>query len=178
MGIRKRIIRGKVAELLSQANISGAPVDPSKVAELLSLAINPQPADDDISGCLLRKEGGSVIGVNSKHSASRQRFTIAHEIGHFLFHRGESVHLDRANSFQVNFRDQDSSTGMYLEEREANFFAAELLMPREFLAAEIGVIDLSADDDVAMRNLADRFGVSMQALTFRLANLGLLTPSL
>jgi Zn-dependent peptidase ImmA (M78 family) len=70
-------------------------------------------------------------------------------------------------------RDDVSSQGIDEAEREANFFAASLLMPKEFLEA-----DLAAEDDVDLldddflRNLARKYGVSTQALVNRLKNLG------
>ena len=49
----------------------------------------------------------AVIGVNSAHHINRQRFTIAHELGHFCLHKGKDVHIDR--SFRVNRRDKRSA---------------------------------------------------------------------
>ncbi len=62
-------------------------------------------------------------------STVRQRFTIAHELGHFFLHRASStVFVDAAPIF---FRDESSSNGSQREEIEANAFAAELLMPED-----------------------------------------------
>ena len=61
------------------------------------------------------------------------------------------------------------------EEKEANLFAAELLMPVRFLDRDIrniGSLDLIDEDVVAA--LAEKYGVSTQAMTFRLAYLGYL----
>lgn len=177
MAIRKKLIRSQVEELLSQIEQNAPPVVLERVAEALNLEIRYQPDASDISGCLIRKDGRGIIGVNPSQHPNRRRFTIAHEIGHFILHKGAEIHLDRVPSFRVNFRDADSSTGMYQDEIEANFFAAELLMPARFLTNEFEAIDLSADDDTTMQNLASRYGVSVQALTYRLINLGLLPQS-
>ncbi len=70
------------------------------------------------------REGGT-IRVKAGMNSGRRRFTIAHEIGHFLLHPREGLEKsDTSASFTVW---KDAS-----EEAEANIFAAELLMP-EFL---------------------------------------------
>ncbi|USK87293.1 ImmA/IrrE family metallo-endopeptidase [Peribacillus asahii] len=53
------------------------------------------------------------ISVNKNHSRQRQRFTIAHELGHFLLHKGTAIHVDR--NFRVNFRNGASSQATDLE---------------------------------------------------------------
>lgn len=79
--------------------------------------------------------------------------------------------MDR--EFRVRLRDDVSSQGTDEAEREANFFAASLLMPREFLEADLAkeeYVDL-LDDDL-LRALGKKYGVSTQALVNRLKNLG------
>jgi Zn-dependent peptidase ImmA (M78 family) len=70
----------------------------------------------------------------------------------------------------------ESSRGEDDEEREANLFAAELLMPAALLKEELRGknFDLLGNDDFLER-LAKKYKVSVQALTFRLANLGYIT---
>jgi len=65
-------------------------------------------------------------------------------------------------------------------EREANLFAAELLMPARFLRADERIAKLDLLDEEAtglLKEVADEYGVSVQALTYRLANLGLIDES-
>ena len=73
--------------------------------------------------------------VRPKGRQPRQRFTIAHEIGHFLLHTDEDVHIDEKRP--IGRRDDLSSQAVDACEIEANQFAAELLMPeslvREFV---------------------------------------------
>ena len=79
--------------------------------------------------------------------------------------------MDR--EFRVRLRNDVSSQGTDVAEREANFFAASLLMPREFLEADLAkeeYVDL-LDDDL-LRTLGKKYGVSTQALVNRLKNLG------
>jgi Zn-dependent peptidase ImmA (M78 family) len=121
---------------------------------------------------LVVKGEHAIIGVNEAHHLNRQRFTLAHELGHFLLHHSaSSVFIDASPVF---FRDETSSDGSKLQEIEANTFAAELLMPEELLRKFINNQPLDAFDERAVRRLAAQFGVSAQALTIRLTRLGLI----
>lgn len=77
--------------------------------------------------------------------------------------------------FQIQLRDGNSSKGESEEEKEANLFAAELLMPGHFIErdlAEAEAFDLESDAKVS--KLAEAYEVSSRAMTFRLAYLGYL----
>ena len=74
------------------------------------------------------------------------------------------------------FRNSDSSTGEILQEREANAFAAALLMPKYLVKEEIEDLNLSFDqDDKSVEQLAKKFKVSSQSMMFRLSNLNYFT---
>src|SRR5207247_3101306 len=110
-----------------------------------------------------------IIGVNSPHAPVRQRFTIAHELGHAVLHAREGIHLDQA--FRLRFRDQTSAMAIDPEEIDANSFAAELLMPADEVQAWLSA-GIDMNDDQAVRRVARHFGVSQQAMTYRVVNLG------
>ena len=149
------------------------PVDVEAIAMAQGVAIYRQDLEDSVSGVLVVKNGRGVIGVNEGHHPNRQRFSIAHELGHYLLHPDAgSVFVDRSPVF---FRDKTSSEGVEEQEIDANAFAAELLMPEEDLKAQLDGRPIDAFDDVSVRRLATRFGVSAQALTIRLTNLDLVT---
>lgn len=155
-----------VDEMLSaEAGIS-APVPVERLVRERGIAIRRGPLDDDVSGLLVRQGPSATIGVNDTQSVLRQRFTIAHEFGHFLLHEGMVEHVDRG--YRVNFRNQESSMARDVEEIEANFFAASLLMPTRLLD-EAGAVD-AVDDDEKVKDLARRFQVSRHAMSLRLAN--------
>lgn len=110
-----------------------------------------------------------VIAVNSAQHENRQRFTIAHELGHFLLHRGTKLHFDE--DFRIDYRDATSSDATKREEIEANAFAAALLMPRRILMRDW--LRLAPDDKEisdAIRTLAKRYRVSQKAMELRLVN--------
>ena len=125
--------------------------------------------DNDLSGFISKDENGYFICVNENHPATRQQFTIAHEIGHLVLHQnlvdndellpttyklgvGIKTGLARSNSFM--------SSEYRKTETEANKFAAELLMPtEEFIKAANECDDLN--------ELANRFNVSVGAASIR-----------
>jgi len=182
MTVRKKKIRGLVRHILKEAGVTEAPVPVEHLVRAQGAELRMQglevPDSSNISGFLYREHGKAIIGVNAAHHPNRQRFTVAHELGHLLLHgaadgiRVDDVHVDRS----FHLRSQLSSEGTDPAEREANFFAAELLMPEHFLRAEALSFDLV--DDAAAKDLAKRYGVSVQAMMIRLANLGILKSDL
>lgn len=164
------IVRG----LLEQYKISQPPVPVEALARSLGAPVRYSPFEGDISGMVFRDADRIVIGVNSLHHPNRQRFTIAHEIGHMLLHKGVEVHVDR--TFRINLRDDISSQAVDRDEIEANRFAAELLMPEQMLIDDLKGREIDFENEQDLRRLAARYGVSPQALTFRLTNLGLIAP--
>lgn len=166
-------IKRKVEEALKKLNVSSAPINVKAIAESYGIKISEREIENDISGFLVRntKNHDTVIGVNLAHPKNRQRFTIAHELGHYLLHDGDELHID--GQFAIGFRDDKSSEGTYAIEREANFFAAELLMPEKFLREDVANMDsLYLCDDSQLQELATKYGVSSTAMTYRLINLG------
>jgi len=172
MAIRRRRIQAMTSALLAENGITEAPVPVSKIAKSKGARIFVDALDGDLSGFLYRDKEQAVIGVNTSHSAARQNFTIAHELGHLLLHDQERLHID--HEFRVRLRSTLSSQGTDEAEQEANFFAASLLMPREFIErdlAEEEFVDIF-DDDEFLHGLARKYGVSNQALAIRLKTLG------
>lgn len=125
--------------------------------DLLGLSIN-EPEELAVSGMLLPAE--RQIWVNAREaqeSPGRRRFTLAHEVGHWVCQCLEG----RTAPVYCRAEDVSEDADRSLE-REANIFAAELLMPE-------AVVRAFADEPSA----ADRFGVSSLAMQWRLYNFGL-----
>ena len=161
-------LRPLVNRLLEDCDICDAPVPVAEIAKHLGAKIRYSPFDGELAGMLVRSDDNeAVIGVNSAHHINRQRFTIAHELGHFCLHKGKDVHIDR--SFRVNRRDKRSAQAIDPIEIEANRFAAELLMPHDMILKDI--IEFDIEDDEELKELADKYQVSVQALTLRINNL-------
>lgn len=162
-------INAEVDRVLSVARVKRPPVPVEKIAAAAGARVLFSDFNEEVSGLLIRKEGAVVIGVANEQSAERQRFTIAHELGHLLLHDGEEIHVDKI--FRVNLRSQLSSKAEDVEEIEANAFAASLLMPLAFLKADLQNVVLDIDDPGQIDALARRYEVSTQAMTFRLMNI-------
>lgn len=172
--MRSRLLRPEAEALaiLESVKATSFPVDVVEIALGLGLFVAPVDLGDDVSGMLVMNEGGGAIGYNPQHSSARQRFTIAHELGHYILHREEApLFIDK--QYSVVFRDERSSTGADKREREANAFASALLMPEGPLRSAATKVGFDLADDAALTSLARQFGVSKQALSYRLAGLGL-----
>ena len=171
MPIRRRKIESLTDELLVEHGISEAPVPVERIAKAKGARIFYQSLENDVSGFIYRDNAQTVIGVNTHHAPVRQNFTAAHELGHMLLHDQEKLHVDL--SFYVRLRDDVSSQGTDDYEREANLFAASLLMPRHFLEQDLQAEQwVNLLDDDLLSDLARKYGVSTQALVNRLKNLG------
>lgn len=113
-------------ELLQECWDGSLPVDPVRIAKALGIEVLDAALNEDVSGALVKKQGfDPLILLSSRDSSNRKRFTCAHEIGHFIRRSDE---LDKYE--YVDYRDPTSSTGTVEEERFANSFAANLLMPK------------------------------------------------
>jgi Zn-dependent peptidase ImmA (M78 family) len=171
MAIRRRKIESLIEELLATYHIEQAPVPVEQIAKAKGARIFYQSLEDNVSGFLYWDNAQAVIGVNTHHAPVRQNFTMAHELGHFLLHDQEQLHID--HEFRVRLRDDVSSQGTDEAEREANFFAASLLIPKRFLEKDLEseqFVDMF--DDYLVTDLARKYGVSTQALAIRMQTLG------
>ncbi|MEU6602384.1 ImmA/IrrE family metallo-endopeptidase [Streptomyces flaveolus] len=160
--------------LLGQLGIDQAPIDPVLIAEKLGVLVVPQDMPDDVSGMLLRREDEQVIGVNRQHHERRQRFTVAHELGHLRLHRGRPLILD--TDTRVNFRDTVSSMATDREEMEANRFAAALLAPEVMVRRAAREAEFSTAKQL-VQLMARHFDMSEMAMNYRLINLGIIADA-
>jgi hypothetical protein len=144
------------------------PVPVELIAEdLFALRVEQSDAIE-VSGMLLPTERRIVLNateaLHEDRPIRRQRFTIAHELGHWVCHclEGKAPHLQPSYCRPVDM----TTAAERVLEREANVFAAELLMPEEAMRAA-----WAGSPDVA--SVAERFGVSPLAAQWRLYGFGL-----
>lgn len=109
------------------------------------------PSYKKVDGLLQMRNGSPEIFINRNFPLARQRFTTAHEVGHLLRHRLEND--------KVLFRANDFTSTTMRDEREANAFAARLLMPESMVRNLVHLVPLN--------ELARMFGVSEQAMSIR-----------
>lgn len=159
--------------LLDELGVTTPSISVEDIARHCGAVVARERFRRDLSGMLVRGDDAdpTVIGVNSTHHPRRQRFTIAHEIGHLKLHKGK-VTVD--SGLRVDFR--DASSPSMQDERDANAFAAALLMPADLVsdAAEPHV-SAGATRAVLIGELARTFDVSEEAMGYRLLNLGFLS---
>lgn len=161
--IRSHLARQKALDILRISNITTPPVSLDLVCEKLGLKIIPYEFPDSMSALFIIEGNIKAIGVNKNHPRVRQRFSVAHELGHFVsghedFNHEEVAHIDREKKYLNRF---------HRMEEEADEFAAELLMP-EFLLKN----DYHNPGEI--EELAKKYEVSQQAMTIQLINLKLL----
>lgn len=158
---------------LSNPLFRALPIRVEDIAKSLGIKVLAYGFEDDISGVLVIDKESATIGYNQTESRVRRRFTIAHELGHFILHKDESdMFMDK--QYKALFRSPGFTYPEKTQklEQEANKFAACLLMPEKLLRNEIEKMefDLHSEDDI--KQLAKIFDVSATSMSFRLSNLG------
>ncbi len=157
------------ADMLASQNIKSVDgINLKKICKHLDINLKSEELNENISGLFIVKEDAYFIRYNKKEPKTRRRFTIAHELGHFVLHKNIPLFVDKAGA-KILYRDNESSTGEVKREREANAFAASLLMPIKFIKNEID--RMPEEEEEVIEYLAKKFSVSPQAMTYRLANL-------
>lgn len=128
--------------------------------------------DADVSGVTLLKDGRFTILINSAKPETRQHFSLGHELGHYFLHKNR---IREGDNFIDGDESLDSDTFLYRLngtentqlEREANNFAASLLMPSDLVRRAWHVTGGKIED------CAKLFQVSVIAMSVRLTRLGL-----
>ncbi|MCB5200953.1 ImmA/IrrE family metallo-endopeptidase [Neorhizobium sp. T786] len=148
-------VRGVISQFQEEI-----PVKIGEVVKSFGVELKVSTLDIGISGMIFPSSDGHKIVINKHEPSYRQRFTLAHELAHFLLHR----HLIGSGiSDNILYRSKLSD----LYEAEANRLASDILMPVEKvkeLRAELAVERLA---DV-VSPLAAKFGVSEEAMRIRL----------
>ncbi len=158
--IRSRASREKALSILQMYGIKEPPIDVHRIAKLLGIDVErfnfPKsvPATSQTAG-----SGKQIIGVNENDPEYRQRFSIAHELGHYLNGHENYTHERVVTDPAKRYLDPH-----FRQEEEADEFAAELLMPEFMLKQDAMVKHMDIPD------LAKRFSVSEQAMTIQLIN--------
>lgn len=104
-----------------------------------------------------------TIKLHPLATTERQRFTLAHELGHYFLHSRQGGKPLQA------FR-----LGTSMAEQEANYFAAELLMPESMFREDFNSLSNDLDQDGKISRMAQMYHVSFTAASVRLSSLGLL----
>lgn len=147
-----------------------APVDVKGMANAMGLTIKEAYLPEHISG-MIEPDGTSyVITVNARHSETQKRFTIAHEIGHYVMHEGliENGIADdsKYQNMEISGRFLNTNIGPK-EESDANTIAVSVLMPNELLKRHFQEMAGGSLDEI-IQQLSNTFHVSRKSMQIML----------
>jgi Zn-dependent peptidase ImmA (M78 family) len=143
---------------------AAAPLDVLAVVEQAAgLPVVVARLPDGIAGCCWRDGARTLLWVNGDQPHVRQRFTLAHELGHVRLGHAVTLNVDAVSVLAGDTRDA--------REVQANAFAAEFLAPR---AGVVALVDGEPGLETVV-DIAARFGISTLAALYRLATLRLST---
>lgn len=174
----KENIEGIASMLLIKHNIHEPFVNIEKLASDHGITVVAYEFGEQISGVLVVKDNKATIGYNKTNSPVRKRFTIAHELSHFILHWKPSnkikqdVFVDKDLFMKFRNTANEYNQEEVLQEIEANALAAALLMPKHFIEKELNKVEYQKLEEVEIiKRLASTFKVSEPAMTYRLTNL-------
>lgn len=145
----------------------GAPIRLSQLAKALGVPVKAATLSPGISGEIRpHNEDGFIIRVNRHDPSKRQRFTVAHELSHFLLHADQ---INAGISDDVLYRSALSDR----REAQANRLAADILMPDDLVIASVEEAREKGVGDLILF-LAERFSTSEGAMRIKLEQLGMI----
>ena len=154
--------RRLAGEVRQELGLGDGPIArfPELLEERFQLDVDLSPLPEAVDGLCVSVGARALILVGSGKPSSRQRFTLAHELAHYLVDDLDPLYVDERG---VRARS--------VAEMRANAFAAHLLMPEPGVRA---AIEGTADDAERAVRVALTFGTSVSAAAYQLGNLGLL----
>ena len=152
-------VRTTVRKVLRDNHVLRPPISPRDIALNNGLRVQPvsfDEKDNDVAGLIDFDK--KIIYVNAQDAFNRQTFTVAHELGHYFLHR--DLFKQDPERYNVLLRRPIGQDDDPLE-KEANAFAADLLVPRKYLNFYSRYAD--------QQELADLFAVSMEVIGYRMS---------
>lgn len=164
----KSFAQAKAREILNEFGITIPPVQVEEIIESYGIKLEKIDAKENFDGQLIPEK--RLIRINKSSPKNRQRFTMAHELGHWvlyhksrLFEVNEEPALETFNGFSISL---ESNFSNKQREVEANYFTSELLIPLNWLEADWK----KHKQDV--KKLIEIYQVSEQALWNKITELG------
>lgn len=142
-----------VIAIAKENNIKTCPIDLQRLCQLLGIGIQYIPLENNVSGKLYHDGNRWIINVNALHHPRRQRFTIAHELGHYFLHRDANKQYEDATFHRGKVYS--------VEELDADNFAGALLMPKNEFK------DYVCNSSNKIDDIAEYFGTSSVAIKKR-----------
>jgi Zn-dependent peptidase ImmA (M78 family) len=162
-------IEAKARALREKFGMDTIPVRVIAIADKLGIGVRGASwKRPSIAGMIGKREGKMNILYRKTDPEIRSRFTIAHELGHFVLHLSDDLQFvdEEVNLYRLSIPRGQVDSDTARREIQANAFAASLLMPERQLR---GAWELTH----SIGNLARFFKVSRQAMGIRVAALGL-----
>ncbi len=141
------------------------PVKLGQLAKELGVSIRVSSMPTGVSGQISREGNQYVIRVNRNEARERQRFTIGHELSHYLLHRNVIDSSPDGITDTVLYR----SGAPERIEYEANRLAAEIVMPMPLIEKELRENFGGVVTEATIEGLASRFEVSKAAMEIKLS---------
>lgn len=156
------------------------PVPVEQIAAHLGLDVVYDPFDEKptLSGMLVREAASSLIVIHARDPRPRQRFVLAHAVGHVVLDAFKPVWVDTGVGLTQQVHGRRPASPHMEEEVQATRFAAELLMPRDWVRPDFEALTAHGvdwDDDETLAQLAQRYAVSPPTLLLRPVQLRLLS---
>lgn len=172
----KSMIESKAIDILNKVQLSDETdaIDVIKIARELGFVVGNAGLEDDVDGFIIVEKGkreilgqktDRLIGVNASKELAWKRFIVAHEIGHYILHYDENIN----NGMYAH---REHKKGKNNEENEADYFAANLLMPRKKFKERVDELKnkgLNKEEIILL--LADKFCVTHMMVERRIGEL-------
>lgn len=158
-------VSGERAEILRR-HMSQRPIRLGALANELDVYIKISSLGTGISGQISKDGEAYVIKVNRNEARERQRFTIAHELAHYLLHQDIIDRSPNGITDTVLYRSGEPQQIEY----EANRLAAEIVMPTELIARELEEDFDGVVTEATIEALSNRYEVSKAAMEIKLSN--------
>lgn len=140
------------------------PVDVRGLVLALDLNFELKPLPEGVAGRLIKVKneiGKYLVQIAIDDHPRRQRFTIAHEIAHYILHRDLADKIEDSKWYRSSLSDS--------YERQANLFAAEILMPQDEIEKRM---DRFKTGEISYKDMAREFFVSPAAMEIRINEVG------
>ncbi len=140
---RKKLVEAEAEKTWREMCGAKVPVFLNDIVSALGVPVKPTTEIVDVEGFAMSKRSGVYIMYNKNHPRNRQRFTVAHELGHVILHiKGTE--------------NRESQPSQNSQEIEANLFANALLVPREHLKKFV------KDRDKTLSDICEKYEVSRE----------------
>ena len=148
----------KAEQLLSELKIdSPEKIDPVLIANHLNLTVEYEELEGCEASLFSMGDSGSII-VKSSSNPRRKRFSIAHEIGHWIFDKGQVTQCVKSDLHRWIHGNKETS---------ANKFASDLLLPKRMLGNSLHVRKITLD---LIEEISEKFDVSITATAIKLVS--------